>query len=224
MTPIDVLAHARALLLDFDGPVCSVFAGIPATTVADQLRDVLADGGHADLPEEVAMSADPFDVFRYAATLGNEEARYTEAAFTAHEVEAISSASPTESAHDLIRAWHASGRSLAIVSNNSTPAINAYLDLYDLRRSVDFVAGRTSPDATLLKPNSALLDQAIGALGVDRRESVFIGDSVSDIQAARAAEVRSIGYANKIGKQKHLRAAKADAITASLVGLAAVCR
>jgi hypothetical protein len=63
MKATDVLAHADALFLDFDGPVCSVFAGIPASMVADQLRSVLADGGHTDLPEPVATSTDPFDIF-----------------------------------------------------------------------------------------------------------------------------------------------------------------
>ncbi len=146
MTAEEILVHARALMLDFDGPICSVFAGIPASTVANQLRDVLADGGHTDLPEAVATSADPFDVFRYAATLGEEEARYVEAAFAAHDVEAISSAAPTDGAHELIEAWHESGRPLAVVSNNGVPAISTYLDFYSLRSSINYISARTGPD------------------------------------------------------------------------------
>lgn len=80
--------------------------------------------------------------FHYAAFLGKDEARYVEAAFTAHEVEAISGAVPEPGAHDLITAWHESGRPLAIVSNNSAPAISAYLDLYDLRALIDVVSAR----------------------------------------------------------------------------------
>jgi phosphoglycolate phosphatase len=222
MKAADVLAHARALLLDFDGPVCSVFAGIPASTVADQLRGVLADGGHTDLPEAAATSADPFGVLQYAATLGGDEARYVEAAFAAHEVEAISSAIPASGAHELIEAWHGSGRPLAIVSNNSAPAISAYLDLYDLRTSIDFVSARTSSNVALLKPSPYLLNQAVAALDVTPRESVFIGDSASDIEAAQVAGVRSIGYANKPGKGADLTAVGADAVTDALIGLAIV--
>jgi phosphoglycolate phosphatase len=197
VTPADVLAQARALLLDFDGPVCAVFAGIPASAVADQLRQILVDGGHAELPDSVVASADPFDVLHYAATLGKTEARYVEAAFTAHEVEAVSSAEPTEGAHDLIQAWHASDRPVAIVSNNSTGAITTYLDLYDLRTSIDVVSARTSPNTALLKPSPHLLRQATTRLDATPDECVFIGDSVSDIEAARVAGVRFIGYANK---------------------------
>lgn len=222
MKAADLLTRARALLLDFDGPVCSVFAGISASTVADQLRDVLADGGHTDLPEAVATSADPFDVLQHAGTLGEDEASYVEAAFAAHEVEAISSATPASGAHELIEVWHESGRPLAIVSNNGTRAISAYLDLYNLRNSINFVSARTSSNAALLKPNPYLLHQAVAALHVTPGESVFVGDSKSDIEAAQAAGVHSIGYANKPGKCSGLTAAGADAITEALTGLATV--
>jgi len=222
MKAADVLACARALLLDFDGPVCSVFAGIPASTVANQLRGVLADGGHSDLPEAVAMSTDPFDVLQHAATLGENEARYVEAAFAAHEVEAISSATPTSGAHGLIEVWHESGRPIAIVSNNGARAISAYLDLYGLRTSINFVSARTSANTALLKPSPYLLHQAVTALDVTPGESIFLGDSTTDIEAAQAAGVRSIGYANKPGKDYGLTAAGADAITDALTGLATV--
>ncbi|UOZ08826.1 HAD family hydrolase [Amycolatopsis sp. WQ 127309] len=222
MKAAEVLARARALLLDFDGPVCSVFAGIPASTVASQLRDVLTDGGHADLPEAIATSADPFDVFRYAAMIGQDEARYVEAAFAAHEVEAISSATPASGAHELIEAWHRSGRPLAIVSNNGTPAVSAYLDLYNLRASIDFISARTSSNAALLKPSPHLLHQAVSALDVTAGESVFLGDSTTDIEAAHAAGVLSIGYANKPGKNYKLTEAGANAITDTITGLATV--
>ncbi|WP_328446070.1 HAD family hydrolase [Amycolatopsis sp. NBC_00438] len=219
MRPAEVIAQAGTLLLDFDGPVCAVFAGFPASVVAEQLRQVLAEGGHANLPGSVATSADPFDVLHYAATVGSDEARYVEVAFAAHEVEAIPSAMPTEGAHGLIRTWHASGRKIAIVSNNSTSAINAYLDLYDIRAAIDVVSGRTGPDTALLKPNPHLLVQAINDLDVTPNECVFIGDSLSDVEAAEAAGVRSIGFANKVGKSALL--AEADAVTSTMAGLVA---
>ena len=39
------LTEARALLLDFDGPVCSVFAGLPTPVIAAELRGILAAQG-----------------------------------------------------------------------------------------------------------------------------------------------------------------------------------
>jgi phosphoglycolate phosphatase len=208
----EILTRTSALLLDFDGPICSVFAGIPATTVVGQLCVVLADGGHGDLPTELCASDDPFEVLAYAASLGETEARYVNAAFTAHELEAIATAEPTPGAHELIRAWSATGRPLAIVSNNSTTAIHAYLDLHHLRAHVAHVSARTSPDPALLKPHPHLLTTALAALGVPATAATFVGDSVTDITAAHAAGTRSIGYTNKPGKTIPLITAGADTI------------
>ncbi|MGH3696056.1 MAG: HAD family hydrolase [Pseudonocardiaceae bacterium] len=207
-----ILTRTTALFLDFDGPVCSVFAGIPATTVVSQLCVVLADGGHGDLPTELGKSDDPFEVLAYAASLGEAEARYVNAAFTAHELEAIVTAEPTPGAHDLIRAWSATHRPLAIVSNNSTAAICAYLDLHNLGPHVAHVSARTSPDPALLKPHPHLLTHALTALDVPASTVAFLGDSVTDITAAHAAGTMSIGYSNKPDKATQLIAAGADTV------------
>ena len=222
MTAAELLGQADALLLDFDGPVCSVFAGIPASVVANQLRTVLADAGHTDLPEPDAASVDPFDVLEYAASLSEDDARYVEAAFTAHEVEAMTTATTTEGAHELIQTWHRSGRPVAIVSNNSAAAISAYLDFHGIRPLIAGVSARESSDVSLLKPNPYLLTQAVLAFGIPADRCVFVGDSRTDIEAAKAAGVRSIGYANKPGKHEAFTHAGADAITEVLTELAGV--
>ncbi|WP_020670417.1 HAD family hydrolase [Amycolatopsis nigrescens] len=221
-TARDLLARAHALLLDFDGPVCAVFSGFPAPVVADQLRTILADGGHHNLPHDIATVTDPFEILRYAAILGADEARYVEAAFTAHEVEAIVTAEPTPGAHDLMAAWHESGRALAIVSNNSTQSIEAYLDFYELRSLADYVSARTSPDPELLKPNPSLLRQAVNHLRRPSTECVYLGDSTTDIDAAHAIDMPAIGYANKPDKEIKLTGAGADAIITKLAQLVAV--
>lgn len=195
-----ILARAEALFLDFDGPVCSVFAGLPASVVVDQLCVVLADGGYGDPPADVEKSSDPFDVLRYAATLGDIEAWYVNAALTAYEVEAIATAEPTPGAHELMRAWSHTGRPLAIVSNNSTTAVEAYLDLYGVRRYVAHVAGRTRPDPALLKPSPHLLIEASAALSRQPQDAVFIGDSATDAKAARSTGTAFIGFVNKRSK------------------------
>jgi phosphoglycolate phosphatase len=210
----DFFGHAGALLLDFDGPVCSVFAGLPALAVAAQLRAVLAQGGH-ELPAAVTAVADPFDVLAYATTLGGDEARCVEAAFAAREVDAIATARPTPGAHDLMAAWHATGRPLTIVSNNSAQAINAYLDRHNLHHLVTTVAARTGP-ATPLKPDPHLVRQALEALSAAPHLAVLIGDSTTDITAATTAGTRSIGYANKPGKHQALTAAGATTVVTTL--------
>ncbi|MGH8918930.1 MAG: HAD family hydrolase [Actinomycetes bacterium] len=184
-----------------------------------QLCMVLADGGYGDPPAGIEKSDDPFEVLAYAASLGDAEARYVNAAFTAHEAEAIATAQPTPGAHELIRAWSATGRALAIVSNNSTLAIHAYLDLHNLQAHITHVSARTSPDPALLKPHPHLLTTALTALNVPATAATFVGDSVTDIHAARAAHTMSIGYANKPGKTAELMAAGADTVIRTLTTL-----
>jgi beta-phosphoglucomutase-like phosphatase (HAD superfamily) len=213
-----ILATTEALFLDFDGPVCSVFAGFPAPVVADQLRDILIEGGH-DIPDDVRDSTDPFGVLFYAVKLGPEEARYVEAAFRAHEVEAVQSAEPTPQAHALIKAWRASGRPLAIVSNNSVAAVETYLDMHELRQVVDLISARANADLSLLKPSPYLVTSAANVFKIAPSFCAFVGDSVTDIDAAKLAKVRSIAYVNKPGKLEQFKKKNPEAIVHALLPL-----
>ncbi|GAB2829017.1 HAD family hydrolase [Lentzea nigeriaca] len=219
-TLLSMLASAEALFLDFDGPICSVFAGFPAPLVAEQLRNLLAVAGDKGLPPKVQKSNDPFEVFGFVANSGYDHARYAEAALRAHEVEAIATAEPTAGANRLIRTWHASGRKVAIVSNNSAAAVEAYLHRYSLMPYVHCISARTEADPRLLKPNPFLLRQASDRLDTAATKSVMIGDSLSDIQAAQAADVPVIGYANKPGKLNAFKLARPDAIIKSIALIA----
>lgn len=180
---------------------------------------MLAEGGYIDLPVDIRTADDPFDVLFYAAKLGSDEARYVEAAFRAHEVEAVQSALPTPVAHDLVRSWKATGRPVGLVSNNSYAAVETYLDMHVLRADVDLVAARTTADVRLLKPSPFLVRQATAGLDVTPSRCVLIGDSVTDIQASRAVQVKAIGYANKPGKALRFEHVGADLVITTL-GLA----
>lgn len=192
-----ILSKAEAVLLDFDGPICSVFAGLPANIVAAQLRDVLKEGAIHDIPPHVENSADPFDVLAFAASIGDNEARLIEASLRALEAEAVATAEPTPGAHKLIEACHRSGRKLAIVSNNGSLAVESYLHRFELTQCIDNVSARIEADPSLLKPDPFLLLQAQKMLGVSSPSCVFIGDSTTDTQAAKAASIASIAFANK---------------------------
>lgn len=214
-----VLANAKAVLLDFDGPVCSVFSGLLNTEVSDRLRTRYAQLG-IPVPAHLAEGPHIFGLFRHAACISPAAGRSIEAALTAAEVEAVESAAATPYSEAAIRACHATGRLLAIVSNNSTHAIRHYIQRHRYADAIDLVAGRRSPDPAQLKPAPYLISQALAALDVDPASAVLVGDSVTDIQAAHAAGIRSIGYANKPGKLDHLTAAGADVIITDMRQLA----
>jgi hypothetical protein len=74
-----IIKATRHLLLDFDGPVCSIFAGMGADTVARQLRDTLVTAG-LPLSVEAFETVDPLEVFRLAASVSTDAALTASAA------------------------------------------------------------------------------------------------------------------------------------------------
>jgi HAD superfamily hydrolase (TIGR01509 family) len=215
-----LLGEARVLLLDFDGPVCSVFAGLPAARIAKQLRGLLWRHGVA-LPDHVMEQDDPHEILRYTGSLGRGEmTRSIEDALIAAEITAAKSARPTPYAREVIVAAHEAGRQVAIVSNNAAEAVCTYLDAHRLNRYVHPVIGRPYADPGRMKPNPAPILAAVADLDADPTECVLIGDSVSDVTGAAAAGVRSLGYANKPGKRQRLTDAGADAIVDSMAAVA----
>lgn len=201
-----LVRRARVLLLDFDGPICAIFAGHPAPLVARQLATSLVESGAA-VPVEVLECKDPFEVFRFAATLSGHSAAQTEYRLRAAEIAAVPSARPTPQADALIEAWTKSGRAVAAVSNNSEDAVLAYAGLHGLALST--IVGRTSEDPSLLKPHPHLVFRALSALSARAGDALLVGDSVSDIVAGARAGVPTVGFANKPGKRQRL--AEADA-------------
>jgi HAD superfamily hydrolase (TIGR01662 family) len=213
-----ILARTRCLLIDFDGPICDIYAGLTDATVADRLRKIITGQG-ITMPDPLTSSRDPIAVFDYAATVSPALGELIEAEMTGQEVEAVATARPVPYVHEAVTSARGTGRRIAVVSNNSERAVTAYLAQHGLADRVDLISARTSANPALLKPSPHLLDQAIGGLDASPDECVIIGDSVTDVQAARSAGIRSIGYANKPGKRDSFTAEYASAIIDSLADL-----
>lgn len=185
------------LLLDFDGPICSIFAGYPAPQVARHLVSVL-QAEDVELPAIVAGESDPLEVLRWTgANCPRPLVVAVEEALCAAELRAVATASPTPYGHEVIRAAWRSGVPTAIVSNNSAGAITAYLVIHQLAECVAAVIGRNFADPSAMKPNPVPILSAVRALNAEPNDCILVGDSLSDIEGAAAAGVRAIGYANR---------------------------
>jgi HAD superfamily hydrolase (TIGR01549 family) len=211
-----IIARTRWLLLDFDGPICSIYAGLSAATVADQLRKLFP----GDLPKEIAKTPDPIEVFCYSATVSDEMAAHVEAEMADLEVAAVPTAEPTPYVHEVIASARESGRTVGVVSNNSPRAVNTYLDHRGLSDGVALVVARTSYDPALLKPSPHLIHEAVRGLDADPAVTALVGDSFTDIEAAHSANVASVGYANKPGKRERMIEQRAGAVITSMADLA----
>lgn len=215
-----LVERARYLLLDFDGPICRVFANHSAATIAAELRRVLVDQG-VSVPEALLDESDPLEIMRQSVTfrrLGLP--RRVEEALRAAELLAVRSSEPTPYAREVIVAAHHSGRRVAIVSNNSAEAVRAYLTERRLVGYVHPIIGRAFADPARMKPNPWPVLAVVRELGAQPEECLLIGDSTSDVDAAQAARVPVIGYANKPGKRARL--AKADVIIDGMAELASL--
>lgn len=211
MTLTQLLTAHRHVLLDFDGPVCAVFGGVSARDTATQFAAILRDRG-VPLPAEASNTDDPFDVLRAATHAHADAALLAEASLRDLEVQAVHVAPLTPGIGGALDALVETGHTITIVSNNSEAAVAAVLAAHSLRARIGAIIARTEPDPALLKPNPHLVRCAIQRLPANPDECVLIGDSVTDITAARRAGTAVIAYANKPGKRQNFAPHRPDAI------------
>jgi beta-phosphoglucomutase-like phosphatase (HAD superfamily) len=217
---VELLSRKTSILLDFDGPVCSIFSNHPAPGVAETLRGVLTGAG-VTIPADLATEPDPLDVLKWTAGLGRADLlREVESRLCAEEAEAALVAQPTPFGRELIIGVFEAGKALAIVSNNSAGAINRYLSRQRLTRYGIPVSGRVFARPDLMKPNPEPILAAIKAINTSPADSVLIGDSLADIDGAHAAGVAVIGYANRPEKVDRFANAGADLIVTSMAEVA----
>lgn len=222
MNLLDLLRRTRALLIDFDGPICAVFAGYPASTVAAELHAVIA-ARLGTVPTNIAeLTANPLHILRRVADLDDAELAHMVAdALRDAELAAVATAAPTPGAADVLRAARETGRRVAIVSNNHGDAVEKYLHSRGLMRYVDGIAGRVDGmDPRQLKPDPLLVKAGLTTIAACAADTVLVGDSESDIEAGWAAGTATIGYANKPGKRERLNNARADVVIDTMTEIA----
>ncbi|MGY0236019.1 HAD family hydrolase [Longispora urticae] len=210
-----LLAGHGPLLLDFDGPVCSIFAGYSAPNVAEALRQVLRSE-RLDLAE-IEDESDPLEVLRWTDRQGLPKlTRAVEDALCAAELVAARSAEPTPYGREVIVAARQAGRPVAVVSNNSEAAVSAYLTAHRLARHFATVVGRAYADPSRMKPNPEPLLRAVAALRADPATCTLIGDTVTDVAAGISAGLPVVGYANMSRKVAELRRAGAASVVTTM--------
>ncbi len=94
-------------------------------------------------------------------------------------------------ARDLLRRLHDAGLTVVIASSAPQDELDQMLDLLDVGDAID--ATTSADDVDQAKPAPDVFRAAIEAGSVDRERCLVIGDSVWDVQAARAAGVGCIG-------------------------------
>ena len=216
----ELFAAADAVLLDFDGPVTPLIPAPANLAVADAARAPLL-ARDIVLGDHIGTTSDHLAVLRWAATNAPQALVEVETLCDDTETAAVSTAEPTHGAHDLLVRCHQNGKPVVIVSNNAEGAIRAYLERWSLTPYVVAVVGRPAHRPDLMKPDTHTVDEALRIVRIEPSRAVFIGDSISDVEVSRAVGMQCIGYAKTPCRGDGLRAAGAEAITASMADLAA---
>lgn len=223
----ELISSARVVLWDFDGPICRLFAGHSAEVVADDLVEWLMSRGlHGLVTDTERNTLDPHLVLRAVDRRhpGSDLVAELEERLTKEELRATTTAMPTAYADILIQTWRARGVRMAVTTNNSPRVVRAYLDDRDLTPCfAPHIYGRTQ-DLHHLKPDPHCLNRALRAMGAAPDAALMIGDSPTDLQAARRAGVPFLGYARNERKAKLLTEAGADCVVLSLRPLLEILR
>lgn len=82
------------------------------------------------------------------------------------------------------------GLKIAIVTNNGRAASKKVIERFNMNNLIDVLI--TREDAYRCKPNGEMVKKALDKLKVTSDESIFVGDSIVDILAARNSSVVSV--------------------------------
>ncbi|MER7170847.1 HAD family hydrolase [Streptomyces mesophilus] len=214
----DLITGKQAVLFDFDGPICRLFAGHPAAGVTRRLLAWLDENGGPGIVGSGWDSDDPHALLREVDRTypDRELVEGLEGELTREELLATVKAYPTPYVDRLIQTWSATGVGLAVTTNNSPRAVERYLTQRNLLRCFGGgIHGRTHK-VDHLKPDPDCLHRALEFLGAEASSALMIGDTAADLHAARAAGVDFLGYGRDPHRQERLRSAGADLVVDSL--------
>jgi phosphoglycolate phosphatase-like HAD superfamily hydrolase len=233
-SPADLLGRATYLLFDFDGPLVDLFALGQAPRIARELFAHLEERLGYPVVDLFPNPGDPHGLLAglrvtlqgpvgMAGRAAEPLVRETELLLVEAEREAVRTAEITDGAEALLQSLMASRRGtrrFAITSNNSAAAID---DLLAQERATVLraafqrqVHGR-DPDPDRMKPDPGCLIRALDGLGCRYPdEALLIGDSGSDLEAAKQVGIPFLGYGATDAKRAKLLESGARQLVADL--------
>jgi HAD superfamily hydrolase (TIGR01662 family) len=134
-----------------------------------------------------------------------------------YELAGVDRAEPTPGAFDLLEALTTRGKTIAIVTSNSSRTVAHWLERHHASHLVNTIVGRDTLLA--LKPSPAMVMEALRRLDAHPHDAVFVGDSEADLGAAGAAGIGFYGIATVRARHERLAAAGATEIFPSPAAL-----
>ncbi|ENH98071.1 had-superfamily hydrolase subfamily ia, variant 3 [Gracilibacillus halophilus YIM-C55.5] len=96
---------------------------------------------------------------------------------------------PIEGIQEFMKHAHQSGLKIAVVTSDSTSEANKHLDILGLKQYIDCVIGHDLVERG--KPFHDMADLACCELGIDNQQALMFGDSNSDMQLVKNADMKA---------------------------------
>ncbi|MFJ4814059.1 SAV_2336 N-terminal domain-related protein [Streptomyces sp. NPDC088801] len=213
-----LLGEAETVLVGFDGPMARLFS---ASTAREAVLGLLAlvDEHRAQrhaLPGAAREAfAHPLDVLR--AFAGDPLGPLLRERLDGLELQAVPHAPATHNSAPLVRALHASGRRVCVITDVCAEAVPRYLRPYGALPLAG-VHGRAE-DLALLTPHPDCMLRALEACDGSASTGLVIGSTVAELAAAQRAGLRFVGLARNTTTDRQLREAGCETTVTSLAPL-----
>jgi HAD superfamily hydrolase (TIGR01509 family) len=188
-TPLD--RTYRAVILDVDGTLIDSNAA-HVEAWAEALREHGFDIPAAEIWPHVGKGGD--QLLPAVAGLDKERGVGKQVAERRAQIfqKRLPTLRPFPGAHQLVARLHDEGRKLVVASSSQPDEVGKLLDLAGVRGLLDDIA--SAGDAAHSKPAPDIVEAALDRLGVPPEETVMLGDTPYDIQAAGKAGVGVIAF------------------------------
>jgi HAD superfamily hydrolase (TIGR01549 family) len=213
----------KAVIFDLDGTIAAF--NLDYKTVRAEVRGYLLNmGTPASL---ITVNENIFDMLKKTELFMSNAGKPTEAFMEIrkealriaekYEQEAAMHTSLLPGAVDTLKDLRKMGLKIALCTINSANSAEQILKRFKLTQYFDATIPRNQ--VTNYKPNPEHCNIALKALGVTSAETVVVGDSITDMQAAAEIKATAIGIPTGVSTQEQLTSQGANYIITSITDL-----
>ncbi|MDQ1279792.1 MAG: phosphoglycolate phosphatase [Thermoproteota archaeon] len=220
----------KAVLLDLDGTI--VHFAFDARRARSKIVEMLIEGGFSqELYKPEYRISEIFNEFEeYLNSNSSEEDREWLMTFKRrmsdlveiYEMEGAEKAVLIEGVVEALKELKRMGISLVIVTNNSSKPTFLTLRKVGLDSFFDTIV--TREENGFMKPHSQPIERVMKMLDFKPEEALFVGDSHTDMKAAKTAGITAIGVTTGTSDEETLKASGASNVILSLSQLPAMIR
>jgi phosphoglycolate phosphatase len=202
--------NLEAILFDFEGTLVDLQWNLQAA-VEETLEMLGTLGFPIQRLQGMKYSTLMLEAVRMAPEFGQSADKVREkvgAIYDQFDEDALGRWTLREGCKDLLSVLKTKGIKIGLVSNVGRKALEKALPKLDLHPFFNVLVSRN--DVQFMKPRGEGLRLALSRLHVIQGKALYVGDSVDDIQAAKAAGVRVIVIMGKESSETELLSAGPD--------------